>query len=64
MMKKDMELINSKLRAARKLPESNPTEYNFKKDILEHWEMERYKLKRSIEYDEEFLLRLSIEVLL
>lgn len=62
-MKDDFKLIATKLRAARKLPESNPTEYNLKKSILRHWELERYMLKRSIEYDDRFLLRLSNESL-
>ena len=47
-MEKDLKLIRAKLKAARKLPQSNPKEYNLKQDILRHWELERYMLKASI----------------
>ncbi len=50
-MEQDLKLIRSRIRAANKLPESNPKEYNLKQDILRHWKNEQYKLKRSIEYD-------------
>jgi len=50
-MQQDLKLIRSRIRAANKMPESNPKEYNLKQDILRHWKLEQYKLKRSIEYD-------------
>jgi hypothetical protein len=50
-MQQDLKLIRRKIRAANKLPESNPKEYNLKQDILRHWKLEQYKLKISIEYD-------------
>ena len=50
-MQEDLKLIRQKIRAANKLPESNPKEYNLKQDILRHWKGEQYKLKMSIEMD-------------
>jgi len=50
-MKNDMKLINRKLRESRKLPETNPTEYNHKQDILRHWEFERHMLKQAYEQE-------------
>lgn len=54
-MKDDLKLIRSKIRAANKLPESNPKEYNLKQDILRHWKGERYMLKDATEYDQKYL---------
>lgn len=50
-MKKDFNLIRQKIRVANKLPHDTPKEYNLKQDILRHWKLEQYKLKRSIELD-------------
>lgn len=50
-MQEDLKLIRQKIRAANKLPESNPKEYNLKQDILRHWKGEQYKLKMAIEMD-------------
>lgn len=50
-MEQDLKLIRQKIRAANKLPQSNPVEYNLKQDILRHWKGEEYKLKVSIAYD-------------
>lgn len=50
-MQNDFKLIRRKMKEARKLPESNPTEYNHKQDILRHWILERHMLKRAIEQD-------------
>ena len=47
----DLKLIDKKLREARKLPENNPAEYNYKQDILIHWKLEKYMLKSSIKLD-------------
>lgn len=57
MMKQDLKLISQKIRAANKLPQSNPAEYCLKQDILRHWKLEQYKLKRCIEADLLFLER-------
>jgi len=54
-MEQDLKLIRRKIRAANKMPESNPKEYNLKQDILRHWKNEQYKLKLSTKYDKEFL---------
>lgn len=51
-MKQDFKIIRQRLKEAQKLPESNPTEYNHKKDLIRHWELERYMLKRAIELDQ------------
>jgi hypothetical protein len=50
-MQEDLKLIRQKIRAANKLPESNPKEYNLKQDILRHWKGEQYKLMMAIEMD-------------
>jgi hypothetical protein len=54
-MKNDLKLISAKIRAANKLPANNPVDYNLKQDILRHWKLEQYKLKRCIEHDKLFL---------
>ena len=51
MMKDDLKLIRQKIRAANKLSANNPVEYNLKRDILMHWRLEQYMLKRCIEID-------------
>ena len=58
-MERDLELIRQKIREAKKLPASNPKEYNFKLDILRHWEFERDKLKLQIKDDKRILEYLS-----
>jgi hypothetical protein len=57
MMKDDLKLIRSRIRAANKLPESNPAEYNLKQDILRHWKGEQYMLKNAIKKDLELMRR-------
>lgn len=54
-MERDLKLIRHKIREAKKLPESNPKEYNFKQDILRHWIFERDKLKFQIKDDKRLL---------
>lgn len=54
-MKNDLQIISAKIRAANKLPANNTVDYNLKQDILRHWKLEQYKLKRCIEHDERFL---------
>ena len=56
-MKNDLKLIRSKIRAANKLPESNPKDYNLKQDILRHWRGEQYMMKAAIEQDQLMKLR-------
>jgi hypothetical protein len=56
-MKQDLKLIRSRIRAANKLPETNPAEYNLKQDILRHWKGEQYILKIAIEKDLELMRR-------
>jgi len=50
-MQNDLKLIARKLKEARKLPENNPTEYNHKQMILNHWKLERYMLMKAIEQE-------------
>jgi len=50
-MQCDFKLIARKLKEARKLSENNPTEYNHKQVILNHWKLERYMLKKAIEQE-------------
>jgi len=50
-MDRDLKLITEKLKAAKKMPGSNPKEYNLRLDIIRHWECEKYKLKKCIELD-------------
>lgn len=54
-MERDLKLIRQKIREAKKLPASNPQEYNFRLDILRHWEFERDKLKLQIKDDKRLL---------
>jgi hypothetical protein len=56
-MKQDLKLIRSKIRAANKLPETNPAEYNLKQNILRHWKGEQYILKIAMERDLELMRR-------
>lgn len=51
----DLKFIRGKIRAANKMPESNPTQYNLKMDILRHWKGEKYKLAESKGYSVEVL---------
>jgi len=51
-MKDDLKLIRAKIRAANKLPADNPVDYNLKQDILRHWKLEQYMLKRAIMQDQ------------
>lgn len=50
-MEQDLKLIRQKIRAANKLPQSNPVEYNLKQDILRHWKLEQHKLKYVMRED-------------
>ena len=56
-MKEDLKFIRSRIRAANKLPDSNPKEYNLKQDILRHWKFEKCKLERAIEIDRQYMER-------
>ena len=49
-MQQDLKLIRQKIRAANKLPETNPKEYNLKQDILRHWKLEKHMLTESIKW--------------
>lgn len=60
-MERDLKLIRQKIREAKKLPESNPKEYNFKQDILRHWIFERDKLKFQIKDDKRLLEYLACQ---
>lgn len=51
----DLKFIRGKIRAANKMPESNPTQYNLKMDILRHWKGEKYKLEASMKMDKMLL---------
>lgn len=57
-MEEDLKLIRRKIRAANKLPESNPKEYILKRDIIRHWQLEKYKLNYCIKEDKEYLERM------
>lgn len=55
-MERDLKLAKAKLRAAKKMPYSNPKEYRLRESLIRHWELEKYKLMYCIRED---LARLS-----